>query len=242
MFDMKKVLVLLCIVAVFSYGRVLAQESNIEAIDTPTANSIDLGSYAFSVRLYEGGSILTRLYYGIIMEDLTLGLSFDTENLVGTESVSIRRPFLYIKLPLYSGDQKWPAISMGFDEQGLGRYDDDINEYEIPPMGFFFVFTKLGIYPGLNFSAGMNANYSLVRDAEEKIMGFCSADFMIGPEFMLLAEVKEIQPWNSYVNAGAKYFLTPELNFEFSALDLNQRRGDMERIIRIVYTKVWGSF
>jgi hypothetical protein len=239
---MKKIILCVSLLIITSFSTGVCQQYVIEAIDTPTANSIELGSYSFSLRLYKQGSILARLYYGIIMRNLTLGLSIDGENIVGTGTVKPRRPYLFIKLPLYTGDETWPILSLGFDEQGLGDYNDDINEYEIKPMGFFVVLTKEGIAPGLNVSIGANANYSLLKDAERKIYGFCNANFMVGPEFMLLAELKEFVAWDSYLNLGAKYLLTPELNFEFSALNVGGNSGEPERIIRVTYTKMWGEF
>ncbi|MFH1415629.1 MAG: hypothetical protein ABIH89_06040 [Elusimicrobiota bacterium] len=212
-----------------------AEQQIIEVIDTPTATSKELGSYTIAIRLYDEGSLLTRLYYGIIVTNLTLGLSFDAENVVGSGEVKPRRPFLYIKIPLYPGSRKWPAISIGFDEQGLGDYNEDDEEYMIPPTGFFMVFTKTSFMTGLNFSLGANANYNFQKDAEKKLKGFCNADFMLGPEFMLLAEVKEITTWDSYFNFGAKYMVNHQLDFEFSVLDIGERIAT-ERIIRINYS------
>ncbi len=232
---MKKILCCLGTFLIMFCSVAFCQQDIIEVIDTPTATSKELGSYSVSVRLYDEGSLLTRLYYGIIVTNLTLGLSFDAENIVGTGDIEPRRPYLYIKLPLYSGDQSWPAISLGFDEQGLSDYNEDDEEYRIPPTGFFLVFTKLSLFTGLNTSFGINANYNFQQNAEEKIKGFWNADFMLGPEFMLLAEVKEITIWDSYLNFGAKYLVNPELDFEFSLLDIGER-GQMERIIKIGYS------
>lgn len=232
---MRKIILSIVFIVIGFCNQAFCEQHVTEIIDTPTATSKELGSYAVSVRLYKEGSILTRLYYGIIVKNLTLGLSFDAENVIGSGSVEPRRPYLYIKLPLYLGSYTWPAISVGFDEQGFGKYNEDNEEYEVPPVGFFLVFTKKALMTGLNVSFGINANYTFKEDTEEKIKGFCNADFMLGPEFMILAEVKEITMWNSYFNAGAKYLLNPQLDFEFSLLDLGGR-SVLERIIKVTYT------
>jgi len=223
------------IIAAASAAKLSAQEYLVDVIDTPTANSVGMGEYSVGFRLYDRGSILTRLYYGIIMRNLTLGISFDAENVVGTGDVDPRRPYLYIKLPLYSGDQSWPAVCFGFDEQGFGRYIDAIDEYRFPPMGFFLVMTKIGLVSGLNAGAGVNADYTLRSDVEKKIKGFFNFDFMMGPEFMLLGELKSVGAEQAYGNAGIKYLLNPDLHFEFSVLNIGGE-GDMQRIIRITYT------
>ncbi len=233
----KKFIVILSMVAVIAGGLAtvgICYEGDVEIIDTPTAASVGFGSYDLSFRLYDEGSIMARLLYGIIMKDLTLGISFDAENVVGSGEVKAHRPYLYIKLPLYSGGYKLPAISVGFDEQGFGRYNDTDKHYQFNPMGFFMVMTKTDLGPGFNMGAGINADYSITKTNKERVKGFVNASFTLGPEVMLRTEVRDIYNWNSYVNAGVRYMLTPELHFDFSALNIGG--GDVERIIRISYS------
>ncbi|MDA3793345.1 MAG: hypothetical protein PF545_06835 [Elusimicrobia bacterium] len=235
---MKKFIVIFYIVTALTgliSSPALSLEGDVEIIDTPTAESVGFGSYDLSFRLYDRGSIMARLLYGIIMKDLTLGLSFDAENVVGAGEVKAHRPYLYIKLPLYTGGYKWPAVSVGFDEQGLGRYDDTDKIYQFNPMGFFMVMTKTGMGPGLNMGAGINADYSITKTDDTGLKGFVNASYTLGPEFMMLAEVRDIYSWSSYVNAGARYMLTPELHFEFSALNIGGI-GKVERIISVNYS------
>ncbi|MEA3507278.1 MAG: hypothetical protein U9R36_07320 [Elusimicrobiota bacterium] len=234
---MKKILIMLytaLIIAVLSPSEALSLGGDVEIIDTPTANSVGFGSYDLSFRFYDQGSVMSRLLYGIIMKDLTLGLSFDIENVVGSGDITAHRPYLYIKLPLYTEDDIWPSVSVGFDEQGLGRYDADSEAYQFNPMGFFLVMTKTGLLPGFNIGGGINADYSITGSEEEHLKGFVNANYLLGPEFMLLAESRNIAE-RGYINGGARYMLTPELHFEFSALNIGGR-GDIERIIRITYS------
>ncbi len=204
-----------------------------EIIDTPTASPVEFNSYSLSFRFYRGGSILTRLFYGMIMQDLTLGLSFDAENVVGTGKVEPRRPYIYVKLPIYSGGGRWPALSLGFDEQGFGKYDDKDELYQYPPAGFFLVATAGGVAPGLNLGAGVNAEYTSAEGASEKITGFANFDFTVGPEFMFVGEVRSLGN-SSAGNAGFRYLLRPELHFEFAVINIGGR-GDPERILRATY-------
>jgi len=198
----------------------------VDIIDTPTASSVEFGSYDFSIRFYDGGSVLARLFYGIIMDNLTLGLSFDAGNFVGTGTVDPRRPYLYVKFPLYSGSGLLPAISLGFDEQGRGAYDEDSSEYQFAPMGFFLAMTSMGIIPGLNLGGGINSDYS---QESEVLKGFINADFTLGPEFMLLGEINSIG-YNAYANAGFRYLLTPDISFEFAVRNIGTG-PEAERIL-----------
>ncbi|NLB35600.1 MAG: hypothetical protein GX817_07340 [Elusimicrobia bacterium] len=198
----------------------------VDVIDTPTASSVEFGSYDFSVRFYDGGSLLARLFYGIIMDNLTLGLSFDAGGFVGTGNVSMRRPYLYVKFPLYSGKGLIPAICLGFDEQGRGAYDEDSEKYKFAPMGFYLAMTSMGVLPGLNLGGGINSDYS---QKPETLKGFLNLDFTLGPEFMLLGEVNSIGH-NAYVNAGFRYLLTSDISFEISLRDIGSG-SETERIL-----------
>lgn len=231
---MKKVFLILFLFTLPAINAAGSQSHIVDVIDTPTASSVDFGSYSISFRLYDQGSILTRLFYGIIMKNLTLGLSFDTENIIGSKDMKPRRPRLYIKLPLYDGNYTWPALSVGFDEQGFGIYNDNNEEYQFLPMGFFLVFTKMDIAPSLNVGLGVNADYSLRQDADEKIKGFVNADYTVTPKFMLLAEGKSLGQDVVWGNLAAKYMLNPDLHFEFAVLNLGGR-GKIERILRVTY-------
>ncbi|MGM0441905.1 MAG: hypothetical protein ACQEQC_05755 [Elusimicrobiota bacterium] len=207
----------------------------VEVIDTPTANALDFESYRLSFRLYGEGSIMTRLFYGIVMEDLTLGLSFNTENIIGSRTPGIQRPYLYVKFPFYVTESSWPAISVGFDEQGYGNYIGSKKGYQFSPMGFYLVLTQRGVVPGLDISAGINSDYSLYEDAQEYVKGFANVSYMLGPEFVLLSEVKDIGQWEAQLNAGAKYILSQKLNFEFSVLNLAGPEKP-ERILKLNYS------
>ncbi len=232
---MKKLRTVFLTAVFLSIWNPLFSQDIIEVINTPTANSVDFGGYSLSFRVYGQGSILARLFYGIIMENLTLGISFNIENVVGTGNITPRRPYLYIKLPLYSGSFTWPALSIGFDEQGFGNYNNETGTYQFDPMGFFLVFTKMNFAPNLNISAGINTNYLIIQDGREKIMGFINAYFAVGPNFMTLAEVKSLGAGREvYGNAGFKFLLSPELHFEVAALNIGNV-GEIERILRITY-------
>ncbi len=205
-----------------------------ELIDTPTARSVDFGSYLLMFRLYGTGSVTGRLQYGIIMQNLTLGVSINAENMVGDSTIKLRRPYLYGKIPFYSGDHIWPAISIGFDEQGYGEFRSD-DTYQYSPLGFFVAMSKYGIVPGLNLNFGVNTNHGISSAADQGVSGFTGIDFMLGPEFMLLAEGRDINEDGGQINLGAKYLLRPELSFELSFIDLAANPGP-SRILKIVYS------
>ena len=228
----KTAVCLILTLLVFLNGNLYGQGRIAEVIDTPTANPVDFGSYSLSFRFYEGGSILTRLFYGMIMRDLTLGLSFDAENVAGSGRISPRRPFLYVKMPLYGGGRVLPAVSLGYDEQGFGRYDSDTESYQYKPLGFFLVFTGSGIAPGLSAGGGVNADYA-AGGGSEKIKGFLNAAYTIGPEFILTGEVSSIGD-EPYGGLGFRYLLRPELHFELAVINIGGA-GKTERILRATY-------
>ncbi len=228
---MNKLIILAVFIVIFNSSAHSSQ--TVEVIDTPTAHAIDFETYDLSFRLYDQGSILTRLFYGMIIKNLTLGLSFDAEGVVGTGDVDIRRPYLYVKIPVYGGSRKWPAISVGFDEQGTGKYNEEEEAYQYPPTGFFLVMTQKYLAPGLDVSAGVSADYSSDGDKSEEVTGFVNSTFMLGPDFMLMAEGKAIGG-DAYVNAGFRYNLEDFLSFDFGVTGIMNEDKE-ERILRVIY-------
>ncbi|MGM0567690.1 MAG: hypothetical protein ACQESB_00565 [Elusimicrobiota bacterium] len=204
-----------------------------ELINTPTAHAVDYGDFHLSFRLYNEGSVINRLQYGIIVENLALGLGVDAENIVGNGDVEIRRPALYVKIPVYSGDDVWPALSVGYDEQGYGGYTDE-DKYKYPPMGFFASATRYGILAGLNFNFGLNSTQGMSSAYDRKTRGFAGLDYMIGPEVMAMAEVEDIPSSSAMLNAGFKYLMHTDLSFQLLFIDV-LGGAELNRSLRVFY-------
>jgi hypothetical protein len=79
----------------------------------------------------DGGSnnsgVLVGLCFGVL-EHIDLGVNLDTENIIRNENIKLRPPRLFVKSCVFGGSQYFPAIGVGYDDQGYGEYRD--SEYE----------------------------------------------------------------------------------------------------------------
>jgi hypothetical protein len=153
----------------------------IQLIDLPTANILKGGALRTSLRLYEAGGALTYLSVGVSSK-MMFGISFGGLHVIGDEQVNWNDyPGVNIGFRLVEEDLVLPAISIGYDWQGYGRYwkatdydstiqnqisngalkatDIMLDRYSVKSRGFYAVVSKgyqslvrIGLHAGINIS------------------------------------------------------------------------------------------
>src|SRR4029077_7995143 len=94
-----------------------AESPQIEAIDIPTADILDPATYALNFRFYNLGGIASRLVIGPLKR-VNLGITFDGQNIIGSQDPHLVRPSVYFKLRAFDGTDILPALALGYDNQG----------------------------------------------------------------------------------------------------------------------------
>jgi len=216
------------IYAILSAGEVL------DLIDTPTPQVTERGGYNVNFRLYsmrsDGGSnnsgLLVGLFFGVL-EHMNLGVNLDTENIIGNENIKLRRPRLFVKFCVFSGSQYFPAIGVGYDDQGYGEYRD--SKYEQREKGFFIVLCKENFIRQLEVCTGVNG-----YDFEKfTVRGFISLFSKMGENFVPMLEFDNLGGGSqNRINMGIRYFITPNLNIEIDGKNIAH---EFNRIFRIGY-------
>lgn len=213
---------------------VLSAGEVVDLIDTPTPQIVEQGGYNVNFRFYNlennGGSnnsgLLIGLFFGVL-EHMNLGVYLDTENIIGNDNIKLRRPRLYVKFYLFSGSEYFPAISVGYDDQGYGEYRD--KKYEQREKGFFIVLCKENFIPGLEVSTGVNG-YDFDRF---RVRGFISLFSKMYENLIPMLEFDNLGGGRqNRINIGIRYFITPSLNVEIDGRDIAH---GFDRIFRIGY-------
>ncbi|MBI4552706.1 MAG: hypothetical protein HY710_10625 [Candidatus Latescibacteria bacterium] len=224
-----------------------------QLIDLPTAGVLPKGHTSLTLRVFSNGGLLGELSAGVL-EHLALGLSFGGENIIGTGKVTWNpRPEVAIKYQLIEEDEHFPAIAIGFDSQGLGRYDDVLDRYQIKSRGFYGVASRNFAFLGtLGLHAG--ANYSLENtDASGRFDLFVGADKSINPNLTVLGEYDFAMNDNraraagygrkrGYFNAGVRLMVGGRLGIEFDLRNLFDNRvgtSAPSRELKILYVEPW---
>ena len=198
-------------------------------IDVPTANFLSRKYFQLKLRVYHEGGMLGGLTVGLTSR-LMFGVSYGGQNIIGQGKVSWNEaPGVNLRYRLKFEDYRFPAISLGFDSQGYGKYYTEHKRYQIKSKGFYVVFSKnyfvlqdFGIHAGINYS---DQN----RGDEKDINFFCGAHIMLDPELSLIWEYdfaindnddKSLGSGKGYMNAAVRWFFSPQLLLEFSVKNL----------------------
>ncbi len=212
----------------------------LEAVDTPTPDILDPMTYSVNFRFYNEGGITSRLVIGPLRR-VNLGLSFDTQHIVGSGDPQMIRPSVYFKLKVFDGSDILPALALGYDNQGQ-LYDKGTRQFFNREKGLYFVFGHEIFIPNLEIHAG--ANVYDFDNAKKSVGGFVGSTFKVTPSFALLAEYDNIHdgPENR-VNFGGRYYVAPYFYVDIAARNVGRgtNRG-AERIVRLNYCGNFPTF
>jgi hypothetical protein len=203
-------------------------------IDFPTAGILQKGQAAVSMNLLPYGSLMTKVEVGVF-QNFSFGISYGGENIIGTGKINwYKLPGVNIKARIMDETFVIPALAIGFDSQGKGRYLNDYDRYEIKSPGFYVAASKnfemLG-YLGIH---GL-VNYSLEREDGDKDLNFAfGVEKTLGSRVSLLIEYniafndntfKSISSkGNGYLSMGIRYSIGEGFTLGLDLRDLLQNK------------------
>lgn len=207
------------------------ENPQIEAVDIPTADILDPMTFATTFRFYNEGGIMSRLVLGPFKR-LNLGISFDAQRVIGGEDPHMIRPSLFFKVRFLDGTDIWPALALGYDNQGY-LYQESQRGFLQQEKGLYLVGSHEIFLPNFELHAGVNI--PKVDDAE--VFGFWGATWKIVPAFAFLAEYDNVrQSPDNRLNLGGRFWLVPFFNVDVAARNVGRGAGrGAERIIRLNY-------
>ncbi|MFQ6114918.1 MAG: hypothetical protein ACE5NG_12690 [bacterium] len=198
-------------------------------IDLPTAGMLERGSFDIHLRMFDNGGLLGGVAVGIT-PNFMIGLSYGGENIIGEGDVNWNPfPGIQARLRIINESFATPAITLGFNSQGYGPYDDGLNRYAVKSRGLFAVASK---NYGLLFNLGLHGgiNYSLENDDDDKDVNFFfGIDLSFSEEFRFIFEYDVARNDNDnrgfgsgdgYLNAGAQWSFSNQLFLEFYLKDI----------------------
>ena len=207
-------------------------------VDVPTAEVLDRYQAAFQTRVYEHGTVMESIDFGVYPR-INIGVSLAIDNWIGSShSVKVLDPDFQAKWKIYDGSLYLPAVAIGYDGRRYGYGYSKANRkytrskhYLDNRKGGYLSLTREVFVPGLNLTAG--ANFSDF-DWDEFYM-FTGIFYKILPQVSVMTEWDNIRNIrDSRLNMGARFYLHPSL-----ALDAAFRRigrGDeSERILQLRY-------
>lgn len=245
---MRVLLTLLALPAVL-YAQDIAISEQRTLINRPTAGSLERGSYDIELRMYPGGGMLGGISVGLT-ERITFGTSYGGLNIIGEgEVIWNPRPEANIKYRLMEESYSAPALSIGFNGQGFGKWDETRKRYQIKSPGVYAALSKnysmvgnLGFHAGVNLSledddgdGDPNLWVGFDKSINEEISFLGEYDFAINDN-----EDNTLGSGNGYLNAALRWAFVEELIIELNVNNLLGNRKDTDsasREIKIIYVE-----
>ena len=202
-------------------------------IDLPTAGVISKGFAGISTDIMPFGVVITKIEVGVF-DGFNFGISYGGSNIIGTGSVSwYRLPAINIRARLIDESEAFPAFTLGFDSQGKGLYDKNLERYQIKSPGFYAAVSKNFIFFGYLSIHGI-VNYSLEREDGDKDLNLGAGfEKTIGEKVSFVAEYdfavndntgSSLGKGNGYLNIGLRWSVGDGLTLGVDLRDLLKNR------------------
>jgi len=229
----------------------------LDLITIPTSGTLPKGTYALETLLTKNGGILPKFLLGV-SDHFTFGISFGVQKFIGTGDFIKNKsyPEVHIKYRLYEETESMPAIAIGLNTQGYGKYNEAKERYEHKALGVYFVASRnWDVLGNLGFHIGINKNLIEKHDKDTNL--FFGFDKEINRTFSILAEYnfamnddgKEdseilLRDKKGFLNAGIRWTAIDNLMLEINVNDIlkNNLSGfdggsinSMNREIKIIY-------
>lgn len=237
---MKKVLLLTIVVlntTILLHPQNQLYPQPVNLITVPTAGVIPRGAYLAEVRFFKEGGITAGIYVGLTTRFM-FGISYGGSGIIGDSAVNLyKQPGIELKYRVLDETEKNPAILLGFNSQGYGKYKQELSRYETKAKGFYVVASKNYRFLGnTGFHFGINYNTIEKKDGDTDPSFFLGIDKEINPEITLMVEYdaalndNETNKLNlgrgkGYLNAALRWTFVQKFHVEmdFNNILLNRK-------------------
>ncbi len=129
-------------------------------VDMPTAGLIHKGYYQFTFNFFNTGGLQSEFNISPI-ENITFGISYSLNGLIGSEKISMQKiPGFFFGWRFINETYTFPALLIGFCNQGFGGYINEEKRFLVHSPGLFLAISKnfkwvigsIALHSGINYS------------------------------------------------------------------------------------------
>ena len=183
-------------------------------VDLPTAGILEKGHVGISTDVLPEGVVISKIEVGVF-DNFSFGISYGGSNIIGAGKVDwYELPGVNARVRIIDETEGTPAFTIGFDSQGKGFYDKNLNRYEIKSPGFYAAAAKNFEFLGYLSLHGI-INYSLERDDDDKDLNLgVGFEKTIGGQVSIIGEynfaindntIKAYGDGQGYMNLGVRW-------------------------------------
>ena len=221
-------------------------------VDMPTAGTLPRGTFNIGLRLYAQGGALGYTDIGL-SNRLMLGISYGGTKIVSNDNPDWNPRIAFnLKFRVVDEMEVFPAITVGFSDQGHGPFISEWDRFLFKSRGFYAVTSRSFYFYKWTSSWHFGVNYSreYKEDDDKDVNIFAGFDATFNYNLALLLEydaafnddagdIPEISgKGRGYLNLSVKWLFAANLEMEVFAKDLliNRREANsFSRGLRIIY-------
>lgn len=233
-------------------ANVVATPLRLELIDMPTAQTLPRGAYDVALRLFAGGCAVSGARVGMI-DAFTFGFHYGGSEILASGDPDWNpRVEFYARLRLLR-ETTGPGLAFGYDSQGLGKFDEELDRYEVKSRGFYAALDKTWPIGGfLSLHGGISRSLE-DNDGEKSPTGWFGMQKSIGNPVTFLIEYDlalnddnddgHYGRGRGYLNSGLAWSVTDAFALEFALRNMTENTndegllGDWNREIRLRYAE-----
>jgi opacity protein-like surface antigen len=221
-------------------------EGETSVIQTPTAWTRLRGEYAGSIGVEP---FVVRGEIGIL-DYLTAGISYGGAGVFGSGKATMNpRPGFQAKFRITNGGPILPAVAVGYDDQGHGKYYDfdpyiertekrqvNYDRYQFKAKGFYLALSQeVELLGALGMHVGVSYNVVEDKDGDSDPDVYAALEKAVGPHLMVLGSYdmglndngpRSLGMGRGYLDAGVRWRVTENFNLEFWATNLLENQTD----------------
>lgn len=221
-------------------------------VDLPTAGTLPRGYFNIGLRLYDRGGALGYTDIGLSSR-FQLGISYGGNSIVSSDDPDWNpRIGFSLKFRVVDELEFFPAIAIGYTDQGFGFFSDKFDRYRFKSRGFYAVTSRSFYFYKWTSGGHFGINYSNEndKDGDKEANLYFGFDATFNYNLALLleydvalnddrGEFPEISgKGRGYLNLSVKWLFAKDLELELILKDLLINRRDSEtftRAIRMMY-------
>jgi len=217
-----------------------------QLIDLPTAGTLPRGHFDIGLRLYAAGGALGHTDIGL-SNRFMIGISYGGNDIVSNVDPDWNpRIGFSLKFRVIDELEVFPAVAVGYTDQGYGAYSSEYDRYTFKSRGFYAVTSRSFYFYKWTSSWHLGFNYSLEDDGDgdNDVNFFGGFDATFNYNLALLLEYDAglnddrgdfpdiAGQGRGYLNMSVKWLFAENLELEVMFKDLLNNRREAETFSR----------
>lgn len=145
---------------------------NRRIVDMPNCGMLQNNNIAFDISFLEHGVLYLGADYSIL-KMFNVGVSYSTNLLLGEyRNYYQKYPGLNLKARILDESLNFPAIAVGFSNQGFSTYISNLERFQVHSPGLFIVLSKSFKWNLGYLASHLGVNYSFDNEPENRTLNY----------------------------------------------------------------------